>query len=338
VSQVGFPLTDDLIAMNALAPISPQLLAKIGGEGAFHPAIWKMANRHQGELIWGLPWLVDPRALFYWKDLVDGAKVDAETAFQTAEQMDDACQQMKASGIESPWVLGMADKFVIIHSIVSWVWGKGGDFISPAGNRAVFLERAALDGLEAYFRLSRYMPEAGRPLSVAEAQRLFIERKAAVTLGPYGSLNGFLSAVPPELRTLLGVALPPGPPLIAGSDLVHWRYSWKDKEVFNLFSGLFNTEVQVKYAEYLGDLPVTKEALDYLAKSTDANVRTFIATLDKGRIFATTKFAGMLEVQLAAALAGLWAELSEHPADNLREAIQKQLERVRLRFDALRGA
>jgi hypothetical protein len=60
--------------------------------------------------------------------------------------------------------------------------------------------------------------------------------------------------------------------------------------------------------------------------------------LDKGRIFATTKFAGMLELQLAVTLARLWAELSEHPSDHLRESLQEALDPVRRRFDALYGA
>lgn len=335
VSQVGFPLTDDLVAMNALMPISPQFLFKIGGEEAFHPTIWKIAKRHQDGHIWGLPWLVDPRALFYWKDLLDDAKVNPGTAFQTAENMESACQSLQTSGIEAPWVLGTAGKFVIIHSIVSWVWGKGGDFIPQEGDRVLFLEKNALDGLEAYFRLGRFMPNAGRPLSVAEAQKLFVERKSAITLGPYGSLSGFLAAVHPELRERLGVALPPGPPLVAGSDLVHWRHSRKDQEVLKLFSALFSTEVQVKYAEYLGDLPVTKAALEHLAQAPDPNVRTFISALDQGRIFAATKFAGMLEVQLDSALASLWAELAEQPIDNMREAIRRSLERVQRRFDLM---
>ena len=338
VSQVGFPLTDDLIAMNALQPALPQLLAKIGGEGALHPTIRKIARRHEAGLIWGLPWMVDPRALFYWKDMVDTAGVNAETAFQTTESMEAACQRMKESGIEAPWVLGLADKFVIIHSIVSWVWGKGGDFISSDDHRAMFMEKNALDGLEAYFRLGQYMPDAGCPLSVAVAKRCFVERKAAVTLGPYGSLNDFLASTPPEFHDLLGVALPPGPPLIAGSDLVFWRYSRKIDEAAKLLSVLFSTNVQVQYAEYLGDLPVTIDALDHLARSNDSNVRTFIATLDMGRIFATTKFAGMLEIQLAVTLARLWAELFEHPAESLRASLQEALDPVRRRFDALYGA
>jgi multiple sugar transport system substrate-binding protein len=281
--------------------------------------------------------MVDPRALFYWKDMLDAAGVNAETAFQTTEDMQTTCQRLKDSGIGASWVLGTADKFVIIHSIVSWVWGRGGDFISPDEHRAIFLEKAALDGFEAYFRLAQYMPYAGRPISVSEAKRLFVERKAAVTLGPYGSLNSFHMSTPPELHDRLGVALPPGPPLIGGSDLVVWRYSQKNDEVTRLLTVLFSPDVQVKYAEYLGDLPVTQGALEHLAKSTDSNVRTFITTLDKGRIFSTTKFAGMLEVHLATTLARFWAELYEHPSDNLRGYLKEGLEPVRRRFDTLYG-
>lgn len=335
VSQVGFPLTNDLIGMNALRSISPQILGKIGGESAFHPNVWNIAKRHQAGQIWSLPWMLDPRAIFYWKDLVDQAGLNAETAFQTAESMESACQSMKDSGIDAPWVLGVADKFVMIHSVVSWVWGKGGDFISQDGTRAVFLEKNALDGLEAYFRLMPYMPQAGRPLSVADAQRLFVERKSAMTIGPYGSLRNFSAAVAPEFRDLLGVTLPPGPPLLAGSDLVLWQHSRKDDEAVKFLSALFSTEVQVGYAEYLGSLPVTKAALDCLAKLSDANVNAFATTLDKGRIFAATKFAGMLEVQLSSALADIWAGLSEHPSDDLRKTLQQTLEPVRRRFDML---
>lgn len=335
VSQVGFPLTDDLISMNALLPIPPQLIAKIGGEGAFHPTIWNIASRHKESRLWALPWLVDPRAIFYWKDMVDKAGLDAAVAFQTAESMEDACRRIKGEGIESPWVLGMADRFVIIHSIVSWVWGKGGDFISPDGKRAIFLEKDALDGMEAYFRLGQYMPANSHTLTATDAQRIFTERKAALTLGPYGSLKSFLAAVPADKRELLGVVLPPGPPLVAGSDLVLWRHSRKPDEVAQLISVLFSNEVQIKYAAYLGHLPVTKEALEQIATNGDQNTHTFIETLNKGRLFTATKFAGMLEAQLSAGLAGLWANLAQHPSENIRDVIQNALQPLRRRFETL---
>lgn len=335
ISQVGFPLTEDLIAMNALLPISGQLIQKLGGQLAFHPVVWEIAHRHQEDRLWSMPWLIDPRALFYWKDIVDQAGINPDAAFASAEGMEDACQRMKAKGVEYPWVLGMADKFVVIHAITSWVWGKGGDFILPKGNRAVFLEPAALEGIEAFFRLGQYMPRENLSFRSAESHRFFIERKAAVTIGDYGSLKKFRAAIPPELRDLLGVALPPGPPLLAGSDLVVWRHSRKDHEVAHALSILFSTEVQIKYSDYMGALPVTEEALENLAEPGDSNMDVFIETLDKGRLFATTKFGGMLELQLAAGLTELWANLSQNPSENLKEIIQKSLEPVRRRFDMM---
>jgi hypothetical protein len=119
---------------------------------------------------------------------------------------------MKDAGVETPWVLGTADKFVIIHSIVSWVWGKGGDFISPDGKRAIFLEQIALDGLEAYFRLMQYTPNAGEPLSVATAKRLFVEIGSCY-VGTLWVMKGF-SLCGSEFRDRLG-GFAAGP-LIAG--------------------------------------------------------------------------------------------------------------------------
>jgi multiple sugar transport system substrate-binding protein len=229
----------------------------------------------------------------------------------------------------------MADKFVMIHSIASWVWGKGGDFLLPKGNRFVFLEQAALDGMEAFFRLGQYMPRENISFGASESHRFFVERKAAATIGNYGALNSFRAAVPAEMRDLLGVSLPPGPPLLAGSDLVIWRHSRKDDEVAQLLSALFSTEVQIKYSDYMGDLPVTKNALESLGESKDAEMNTFIETLNTGRLFSTTKFGGMLENQLAAGLMELWANLLKNPPDNLRESIQRTLEPIRRRFDMM---
>ena len=335
MSQVGFPLTEDLIAMNALLPISGQIIQKLGGRLAFHPTVWNIANRHQEDHVWALPWLVDPRALFYWKDMVDQADVSLDTAFASVDQMEDTCQHMKAKGIEYPWVLGMADKFVTIHAITSWVWGKGGDFIQPKDNHAAFLEQAALEGMEAFFRLGQYMPQENISFSASESHRFFAERKAAMTIGDYGSLAKFRAAVSPEIRDLLGVALPPGPPLLAGSDLVIWRHSRKDNEVAHVVSIMFSTEVQIKYSDYMGGLPVTKDALENLAESGDSNIDTFIETLNVGRLFATTKFGGMLEMQLALGLTDLWANLLQYPSGDLKGTIKKTLGPIQRRFDMM---
>ncbi len=85
----------------------------------------------------------------------------------------------------------------------------------------------------------------------------------------------------------------------------------------------------------MGDLPVTKDALENLAESNDANIDTFIDTLNTGRLFATTKFGGMLEMQLAAGLVELWTNLSQNPSNNLKETIQKSFEPIRRRFDMM---
>ncbi len=335
MSQVGFPLTEDLVGMNALLPIAGKFMAKIGGESALHPTVWRIANRHQEGRLWSMPWLMDPRAIFYWKDMLNQADVNPDKAFASAENMENTFERMQAKGIKFPWVLGMKDKFVLIHSLPSWVWGKGADFISLKGNRAMFLQQDALDGIESYFRLSRYMPPENVSFGSSESHQFFVDRKAAATIGDFGALGKFRAAVSPEMRHLLGVALPPGPPLLAGSDLVVWRHTRKDEEVSHLLNALFSTEVQIKYSEYMGCLPVTLDALESLGDAKDDGVDMFIDVLSKGRVFATTKFGGMLELQLAITLIQVWAELAQNPTENLRETLRKSLEPVQRRFDMI---
>jgi hypothetical protein len=117
--------------------------------------------------------------------------------------------------------------------------------------------------------------------------------------------------------------------------LVIWRHSRKDDEVAQLLSALFSTDVQIKYSDYMGDLPVTKDALESLGESKDAEIDTFIETLNTGRLFSTTKFGGMLENQLSTGLMELWANLLKNPPDNLRESIQRTLEPLQRRFDMM---
>ena len=73
----------------------------------------------------------------------------------------------------------------------------------------------------------------------------------------------------------------------------------------------------------MGGLPVTKNAFENLTESDEA-IHTFTETLDKGRLFATTKFGGMLEIQLVLGLTDLWANLSKYPSDDLKETIKKK--------------
>lgn len=335
VSQVGFPLTEDLIGMNALLPIAGHLIARIGGQSAFHPTAWRIANRHQEGQLWSMPWMMDPRAIFYWKDMLDQTGISPEKAFTSASAIETTFGQMQTKGIQSPWVLGMSDKFVLIHAISSWVWGKGGDFISPKGNRALFTQDEALDGIEAFFKLGKYMPAENASFSAAQSHAFFLERKAAVTIADYGSLEKFRATLSPELRGLLGVALPPGPPLLAGSDLVVWRHTRKDHDVAHLLSALFSTEIQIKYSQHVGHLPVTLDALENLGEEKDAEMDMFIETLNAGRLFATTKFGGMLELQLAGILTDLWASVAKTPVENIRETLQKSLQPLQRRFDMM---
>ena len=44
-----------------------------------------------------------------------------------------------------------------LHYIASWIWGAGGDFLSPDGANLAFDQPKALEGCMAYYGLRRFL-------------------------------------------------------------------------------------------------------------------------------------------------------------------------------------
>ena len=87
ISQVGAPLMSDLLAMNALRPFKEIEITSLGGAEAFNPIAWQSSRRVFEKQVWAIPWLADPRAVIYWRDMLEKAGVSTETAFTSFENM-----------------------------------------------------------------------------------------------------------------------------------------------------------------------------------------------------------------------------------------------------------
>jgi multiple sugar transport system substrate-binding protein len=109
-------------------------------------------------------------------------------------------------------------------NIASWVWGAGGDFVTPDGKRTVFSQPAAQKGVRAYFALGKYLPLRVRGLNGLEPDTQFLnDAETAMTMsGPW-----LFQAARANLLDDLGAALPPGPSFVGGSYLVVWKHSAK---------------------------------------------------------------------------------------------------------------
>ncbi len=332
VSEIGAPLVSDMLSMNVLRSFSAREVAALGGEGAFHPAAWQSAPRKDAESVWAIPWLADPYPIVYWRDMLERAGVDEQTAFQSFDRMQETLERLQASGVASPWVTLTANRLDILHTSASWIWGAGGDYVSADGKRPMFHLPKAWAGLKAYFSLYRYMPAQAQPVS--QATELFARRQVAACMT---SLRFLWAAMPPngpaDVQARMGVALPPGPSLVGGSNLVIWQHSHHERAALELVRFLVSPSTQKEYCQHVGILPVRLDVLDQPPYSTGPYLQGYVRAMQHGRPFPTVRLAGMLEDRLAVALGQISADVIARPDSDLGTLISSRLEPLARRLE-----
>lgn len=316
VSQIGSTWLRDFVDMRAVRPFEPMELSLLGDIADFVPAAWKSSCVND-RTVWGIPWLIDARILFYRRDVLKRAGIDERSAFATPEALETTLARLQADGVTVPWVLPTQFSWRTLHTVASWVWGKGGDFLSADGKRIRFTEPAALEGFKAFFRAARYLAQVGRPISDIEADTLFMRGEAAVTIsGPW------IMQMDRALLEQVGVTSPPGPAFIGGSHLVIWQHSTKVRHALNLVAYLTGPEAQRRHG-FQGLLPARLSALDTVNIPTREFSIYLADVLLKGRAFSSPHLWALVEERLSQTLAWVWndvlalPEITESALDDL---------------------
>jgi multiple sugar transport system substrate-binding protein len=333
VSQVGAPVASDMMAMNTLRPFSPREVEQMGGKAAFVPVAWQNTPQVLDKQIWAIPWLADPRVFFYWRDLIEQAKVDEETAFQNPQNLTETVRRIQSGGVSKPWGITVGHKHSALHTVASWVWANGGDFISTDGKRALFLESEALAGLKAYFSMIQFMAPESQMADYQANNQLFANHQSAIILGNGETATYIVNNIPADMRTRLGVALPFGIPLVGGSSLVVWAKTQNDQAAVSLVQFLVGRTAQAAYPISLDHLPVRLDVLNEPPYTTDPILKGLSSALYKGRVFPITKLSGLLEEHLGNALVKIWASLFANPTSDLEDLILSNLTSVVRHYD-----
>jgi len=326
VSQVPATWVGSFVSMDAVRPFSEQEADAIGGSAAFLPSAWRAGLVGQEEQVWAIPWLADVRVIYYWRDLLERAGVDEGAAFQTPERLEDTLERLRAGGEVAPWVVPTHSTLITFQNVASWVWRGGAEFIGADGKEVLFAQPEVLAEIGAYFSLYRYFPEDAGPLDHYKARSMFLERQAAVTMGPSGWIA--------EARRLgvaddIGTALPPGPPFVGGSDLAIWHHTPHGRDAVELVRFLTSKEIQVEYCSRTGHLPVRLEAMDEQPFSTDPHYRVMMQALKAGRRAHPSILRwGLVEDKLSDAFIRIWDGIQADPDRDLDALIALHLERL----------
>jgi len=336
VSEIGSTWLGDLAAMNALQPFSEDAIAGLGGAEAFMPVAWRGGHVAGLPQTWAIPWMVGARLLFYRRNLLDGLDIDEQTAFGTAEQLDRTLGRLQAGRVGVPWIVPMGSTHTTLLNVASWIWGAGGEFVTPDGKRTLINQSAARAGLRAYFALGRYLAPSVRRLSGTQPDTVFLQNSdAAVTISGSWLFQMARDQGSPDLAEQLGAALPPGPSFVGGSHLVIWKHSRNYDAAVQLVRFLTSTPALVAYSRAIGLLPATLDALDAEPFAGDPLWRLTREGVRTGRSFPVIRAWGMLEYRLVAALSALWAETLASSGPQIDAVLRRHLDPLAQRLDQL---
>jgi len=261
VFQLGNTWISEFAALRALAPLGRNLAASaVLHASSYFPGIWA-TNQIDG-VLYGIPWYVDTRVLFYRRDLLARAGVrvmpatwDAWRAAMVAVCRDQGPGHyaifLPTNEWPQPMILGMqAGARMLVDD------DTRADFESPEFRRAF------------HFYIGLFRDGLAPPVSNNQIANMYQEFArggfAMVITGPW-NIGEFRRRLPLELAGAWGTASLPGPAgpglsMAGGSSLAVLRETRHPAEAWKLVEYLSRPEQQVRFYHLSGDLPARVEA------------------------------------------------------------------------------
>jgi len=286
--QLGNTWIPEFVALNALVALDARVAASsiIDGRDYF-PGIWD-TNRVAGKL-YGVPWYVDTRLLFFRRDLLAQAGFSAPP--RSWSEWTAMLAAIKERGIRDQYGLVLpANEF---EPLVAFALqqddpllrddGRYGNFESPGFQRA----------LEFYVDMFRhgYAP----PSTNADVSNVWNEfGRGYFTFyisGPW-NIGEFQRRLPKELQQSWMTAPLPGPEgpgasIAGGSSLVMFARARDKTAAWQLIEYLSQPAVQQRFHDLTGDLPPRRSAWTAGPLAEDIHARAFRDQLE--RVKATPK-------------------------------------------------
>jgi len=280
--QLGNTWVPELVALNALEPLDRYVAGSpiVAAEDYF-AGIWD-TNRVDGSL-YGVPWYVDTRLLFYRRDLLDRAGFSAPprswpewrrmlAAVQAQAGPDRHAILLPLNEVEPLLALALQQEDALLRDDGRW-----GNFASAGFRRALafYLE----------------MFERGWAPAVADAaiSNVWTEfgrgRFAFYVSGPWniGELRRRLPA--DQQDTWMTAPLPgpdgPGVSIAGGSSLVVFRASRHKDAAWRLVEFLSQPAVQRRFHALTGDLPPRRATWQDPVLASDVHARAFREQLER---------------------------------------------------------
>lgn len=287
VAQLGNTWMPEFAALNALEPLDSLVAhdSALVPRGDYFPGVW--ATNVVDSVLYGVPWYVDTRVMFYRTDLLRAAGVASPPA--TWAELRNALASVKK--------VQPAGAFPILLPLNEWtqpvIFGMqaGAPLLADHGTRGDFRDARFRRGFDFYISLFRdsLAPALANTQISSVYQEFAAGRVAMYITGPW-NVGEFKKRLPASLQNAWMTAPLPGPDsagisLAGGSSIVITRSSAKKAAAWRFLTFMSDPARQARFYETTGDLPARRSAWAAPALANDPYLAAFRIQL--GRVVPT---------------------------------------------------
>ena len=309
VAQLGNTWIAELAALGALEPLQPWLEAERTIDAAdYFDGIWRTnqvdaaqstTSRSSGDtppsgggparsgssggILYGLPWYVDTRLLFYRRDLFERAGV--RTMPDTWAGLVSALDALQRAGTPHPLLLPVNE----FEPLLAFALQGDEPLLRDGGRFGNF--RGASFRRALGFYMARFASGHAPSISAGEIANLWQEfgrgTFAAYISGPW-NIGELDRRLPASLRDSWATAPLPGPngpgaSTAGGSSLVVFKQSRRRADAVRLLAYLSRPDVQLRFHALTGDLPPRRSAWSRAPLAGDLRARAFATQLERAK-------------------------------------------------------
>ena len=284
LAQLGNSWLPEFVALGALAPLDAAIAATPGLDVAdYFGGIWA-TNRIDGQ-VYGMPWYVDTRLLFYRRDLLTQAGFERVADTWAGWRL----QLQAVKRVVGP------DKYAVLlplneyDPLVALALQSGEPLLREGGRYGNFRGEGFRRTLDYY--LSMFREQLAPPATSNEIANVWNEFARGYfsfyITGPW-NIGEFRRRLPPALQGAWATAPLPGPQgpgasVAGGSSLAVFKRSTRQDEAWALVSYLSRPSVQQRFRALTGNLPPRRSAWSEPALEADAASQAFRDQLERVR-------------------------------------------------------
>lgn len=284
ISQLGNTWVSEFAALGALEPLDSWVSqSKALAPDSFFSGVWE-TNVIDRELF-GIPWYVDTRVLFYCKDIL------AQAGY---EKMPESWAEWRTCLEAVKRVVG-PDRYAIFLPLNEWMppvvlaMQSGSPILRDEETRGAFRQAEFQGAFRWYVDLfEEGLAPSVRNSEIANMYQEFERGTFSMLISGPWNVGEFRRRLPADMQDSWSTApLPspdehyPGVSFAGGSSLVIYKNSKHRQEAWLFLEYLLDPETQVKFAALTGDLPARVESWEDSTFTSDEKILAFRRQLDR---------------------------------------------------------